>query len=640
MIWKINTLLALALAITISVPVIEAAQAADSTETAEVSAESFVEIARVFPKSSKSGLVPLEKVLARIVERMEGHSHVVLVLGAKPTEASHFQFSELKDPWVIYLTEPLNTFAAQEEVIEVYANQMEEGNFIVGDFNSLPFLREISATLSSCFDLIVTDAEVGKFMSFTHEHFSCFLNMLKNNSSAKMVLDYYVGDHGGARHPESKTTIYGKATPEALEKAASELLKSDKAFYRDSSNPLLKHDRGTKRIIHSSTYQEIPGPSLKAFDQIYMDYFNTWKSYHLPAINLWWVRNKLYPYWRRDLEDKESISRYKSFGIAYPSNFLVMKKGNPVNAATNIQAVARGRQDRKALAKRLPEIEARLHKNSARISKEVAELESKTTTRLSLIKAEEALLEKRLAKIRTEKDNLEQALATAKRKEDYVKAGLLSAQSKVVAVVTEDLSNLEKDDGGVLDQAAKQSAAKSAALRASLQRGSEDILEGFATDEARVRQALGRHVVLAAGQDPAQFFIEDIIKRLDLNDDIQWKSDWAQGLMRALVNMLKNNTLHREINTIPLLTKELQSQTWDRIKGAMEVAGVRMAVLDKLLKYDSEKIRKELTNILGYDSSQTDSEKFIKIFLDGLNSIQSLGMIEGGGVDAELVEAL
>lgn len=71
----------------------------------------------------------------------------------------------------------------------------------------------------------------------------------------------------------------------------------------------------------------------------------------------------------------------------------------------------------------------------------------------------------------------------------------------------------------------------------------------------------------------------------------------------------------------------------------MEAAGVRMAVLDKLLKHYPEKIHKEFINILGYDSSGADSEKFIKIFLDGLSFIQSLEMIEKGCVDAELVEA-
>jgi hypothetical protein len=635
---KMNTLLALALAITISTPVIKAAQAADSAKSTAKSTESFAEIAKNLPKSWASEVVPLDKVLTRVFEKMQKRSHVILALGAHPREASHFEFSKFKDPWVIYLTEPLNTTTGRMDLIEEYANQMEEGNFIVGDFKSIDFLEKISAKLSNCFDLIVTDAEVGKFMEFTPKHCTYFLKMLKDNSSSEMVLDYYVGDYG--KEWQSKIRINNKN--ENLSNTLSRLLEIDEKHYKNPRDQLLKHDHGTKRIQigYNNSYVVIPKDSLEELDKIYMDYFNEWKSHHLPDINLWWERNKLYPYWRRDLQDQESIGRYERFNILWPSNFLVLKKRNPSveaaikiqaavrkrqarlqvavekkeTAAIKIQSVARGKQDRKALAKRLPELEARLHKNSARIRKEVALLKSETNTKLSAMKAEEALLEKRLAEIRTEKKTLEEELSLAEAKEDYVKKGLERAQRKVVEAATEDLKKMEieKNDN---DEGFIQATKKS-----------EDILENFTTNDDKIKHALGDNIVVADDQDPAQVFIEDIINRLELNDS-QWKANWPEGLMRALVNAFKNNRLRQEIKTLPKLTKELQVQAWLKIKDAMQEADVKMEALSQLLKYDEKKIRNTLTTILEYDlftNSETDSEKAIKIFLDGLNSIEDI----------------
>lgn len=127
----------------------------------------------------------------------------ILILGARPSEKSHFNIENTDI--VIYFNNSISfdpighPKITEEEIQDGIKNDTPEidiinipedkvsdltqynNKLIIGNFNDLNFLSNISQVFEKSFDLIVSDIEVSKFFEFNFEYIKFFMKLLKDN---------------------------------------------------------------------------------------------------------------------------------------------------------------------------------------------------------------------------------------------------------------------------------------------------------------------------------------------------------------------------------------------------------------------------------------------------------------------------
>ncbi len=222
----------------------------------------------------------------QITQSQTAGKKIVLVLGATPPESGNFQFPGFdQDPFVVYFNavhfRDVDCLPQSKKNADKIADWT--GEFIQGDFNDLSDLELIHHRFASCFDLIVPDCSVSKFMEFTGQHLQCFLGMLTIGGA--MVFDY--SPSCIVLTLKKNGVIQPIASDEEAVNLCFEWL--DVAQERLEYKPYVK-----VRWSHA-----LSSESAQLLRDFYTQYIEGWKTIHMPdTCELYVIEDSVFPYWQ------------------------------------------------------------------------------------------------------------------------------------------------------------------------------------------------------------------------------------------------------------------------------------------------------------------------------------------------------
>lgn len=255
--------------------------------------------------SSKPGAFPAivsrTEINARLRQFKEAGTTVVLALGAVPSEADHFDFTELgSNTGVFYINKDHHQYS------EGYSEEMEKrewiGELVLADLNNpIHISMGLPGIFRNSVDLVVTDLNVLYFLDLSDTFFNNFSKILK--VGGKMFFDYH--EHlGNDVYDLSKrqmvfqiNEIKATFSDEVLTAESVGLKKTyDRKGYEDitlgnlyNQAPYLQCK--AKCIFEHEPTQEI----LDMVDAQYQTYLTAWAAQYAPQLS---IESKfgVYPY--------------------------------------------------------------------------------------------------------------------------------------------------------------------------------------------------------------------------------------------------------------------------------------------------------------------------------------------------------
>ncbi len=220
---------------------------------------------------------------ARLETLKCGGRPIVLVLGAVPSEAEHFDFSTLDNPGVFYVNRESST---------VWPDQL-----IIADFNLKKHRTDILKIFAASADLIVPDWCVTYFMRLDKDFITDFTAMLKVNG--KMILKGPLSDfHAMVKYDGWKNSIclstlhetdIGESTCSNIYGGHS-AYKDERRLYSKNYSDVEKKTKlyGKIKLWGIKTNQLLED-EISSIDRSYSSYLWNWNWYHAPL-----CRFKLY----------------------------------------------------------------------------------------------------------------------------------------------------------------------------------------------------------------------------------------------------------------------------------------------------------------------------------------------------------
>ncbi len=254
----------------------------------------------------------LYKNTALLVKRYKDENKkVILVLGARPNEEKHFNFTSFNNGiGIIYL----------DELHQGTSSDTFESDplFIQGSFNDLTLLTKLTEELADSFDLIIPDFSVGKFMKFSVAHLNCFFALLTNNG--KMLFDYKEGlmpvinglNKTDAEIMQEATAFNLNFEHKDLE--AEQILLKSRQFY------IHPHD-----TINQSPISKAISDEIKNNYTDFIGHFTTRFIADRSNISFNFIENARFPYWN-SLRPTRRNPNFKFKDISKKTSYFVMEK--------------------------------------------------------------------------------------------------------------------------------------------------------------------------------------------------------------------------------------------------------------------------------------------------------------------------
>ena len=243
-------------------------------------------------------------VCEEIKKYRDNGEKVVLALGALPTEFDHFKFDTSngfeKRPAFIYLDN--GGWTTPPEGIETI--KRTHSNFFHLDFNSTfdlfclqKRLEKCFGIKDGCFDLIIPDFSVGKFMNLNASSLNEYLKLL--TVDGQMIFDY-----------NTCLAVRYKNEEELMQKEAERLNSDVSRLMQRAWRFLIQPDVSSL----SSAYTDADG--LKQLENIYNEHVDRFHRTNMPGNCTLSTRRGIFPYWtseREDMQVKWSINQEEDY---------------------------------------------------------------------------------------------------------------------------------------------------------------------------------------------------------------------------------------------------------------------------------------------------------------------------------------